>query len=287
MRSLRNLARLSIMLIALFGASATATAPDSFDSCTNFIDTVPAVITTHGVFCVRHNLATNSTNVRAIEIDTDNVTIDCNGFKINGTGAGADTNSVGIFGDGVTNITVRHCTIQGFHDGINIDGTTAESGHLIEDNLLSLNRVNAMVVMGTGTIVRRNTVTNTGGNSGAITSFGIKTSGDVIDNVVDGFVLAFGVGEFQTFGIQTSGNGSLVQHNRVRNLVRAGLLPANGISISSGAGNEVRDNYVVQGASTSGFAITCNSAGRARDNVMGNYTTGLSTCSDDGGNASL
>lgn len=284
MRTLRNLATVSFTLIALVGAAGTASAADSFDSCTNFIDTVPAVITTHGVFCVRHNLVTNSTNVRAIEIDTDNVTIDCNGFKINGTGAGGDTNSTGIFGDAVTNITVRHCTIQGFHDGINIDAMVSESGHLIEDNLLSLNRVNGMIVMGTGTIVRRNTVTNTGGNSASSMSFGIRTSGDVIDNVVDGISAASGVSNFASIGIQTSGNGSLVQHNRVRNLVQQGISPAIGISIASGTANEIRDNYVVQGTSTSGIAISCNSEGRTRDNVMKNYTAGLGNCDDDGGN---
>jgi len=284
MRTLRNLAVLSLMIIALFGASAPASAAESYDSCAGFIDTVPATITTQGTWCLRHNLSTSATGIHAIEIQNSNVTIDCNGFKIGNGPAGTNTNSVGIFSEGFANITVRHCTILAFHDGISIDAMVAGDGHLIEDNVLSQNKVNGIVVMGNGVIVRRNRVVDTGGNTGAIASFGIQTSGDVLDNVVDGISAGFGVGEFESFGIQTQGNGSLVQGNRVRNLTQRGVLPATGISISSGAANEIRDNYVVQGTLTGGTAISCNSAGRARDNVMKNYGAGLSSCTDDGGN---
>src|SRR5262249_22626824 len=263
MRTLRNLAVLSLMIIALFGASAPGSAAESYDSCAGFIATVPGQMTTQGTLCLRHSLSTSATGIHAIEIQNSNVTIDCNGFKIGNGPAGTNTNSVGIFSEGFANITVRHCTILAFHDGISIDAMVAGDGHLIEDNVLSQNKVNGIVVMGNGVIVRRNRVVDTG----AIASFGIQTSGDVLDNVVDGISACFGVGEFESLGIQTQGNGSLVQGNRVRNLTQRGVLPATGISISSGAANEIRDNYAVQGTLTGGTAISCNSAGRARDNV--------------------
>jgi hypothetical protein len=284
MRILRNLAGVSLMLAALVGAATHASAAESFDSCSGFVDAVPATITTQGTWCLRHNLSTNANGIHAIDIQADSVTIDCNGFKIGNVPAGIDTTSTGIFADSRANIKVRHCSIVGFHDGINIDSTNVQNGHLIEDNVLSQNRVNGIVVMGGGVIVQRNRVVNTGGNSTSLQSFGIQTSGDVLDNVVDTIVAASGVSNFNSVGIQTSGNGSLVQGNRVRNLVQKGISPAIGISIASGTANEMRDNYVVQGTSTSGIAISCNSEGGARNNVMKNYTTGLGNCDDDGGN---
>ena len=284
MRSLRNLAVLSLMLVALVGAATPAPAAESYDSCSGFIDTIPATITTQGTWCLQHNLTSSSTGIHAVDIQADNVTIDCNGFKIGNVPAGINTSSIGIFADNRADITVRRCTILGFHDGINIDSTNVQNGHLIEDNVLLQNRVNGIIAVGNGAIVRRNRVVNTGGNSSAQASSGIVTSGDVLDNVVDGFFAASGVSDFNSVGIQTSGNGSLVQGNRVRNPVQKGLSPAIGISIASGTANEIRDNYVVQGASTSGIAISCNSEGGARNNVMKNYTTGLGNCDDDGGN---
>ena len=104
MRTLRNLAVLSLMIIALFGASASASAAESYDSCAGFIDTVPATITTQGTWCLRHNLSTSATGIHAIEIQNSNVTIDCNGFKIGNGPAGTNTNSVGIFSEGFANI---------------------------------------------------------------------------------------------------------------------------------------------------------------------------------------
>jgi hypothetical protein len=187
----------------------------------------------------------------------------------------------------VANIRVRHCTIQGFHDGINIDNTTAQIGHLIEDNRLLLNRVLGMNVIGPGTIIRRNTVMNTGGNSTSIVATGIRASGDVVDNVVDGIVAGSGAANFTSVGIgDIVANGILVQGNRVRNLTQTGSGTALGIDLGGGAiGGTVRDNYVVQGTPTVGTAITCFVEGRVRDNVARNYSAGLSTnCSDDGGN---
>lgn len=270
MRTLRILAAPSLVLVVLLGAPGPTSAAESYDSCTGFIDSVPATITTQGTFCLRHNQSISASGIHAIEIQNSNVTIDCNGFKLGNGPAGIDTTSVGIFAEGgFLNIAVRRCTIQGFHDGINIDAMIAGSGHLIEDNLVSQNRVNGIIVMGAGTIVQRNTVVNTGGNSTSVTSFGIQTSGDVINNVVDGFSAASGVAQFQSFGIQTAGNGSLVQGNRIRNLVQKGMFTATGIFISGGVTlAAIRDNYLIQATSTSGTAINCDGQARVRDNVM-------------------
>src|ERR1051325_11632199 len=114
MRSLRDLAVLSLMLVALVGAATPALAAESYDSCSGFIDTIPATITTQGTWCLQHNL-TSPPGTHAVDIQADNVTIDCNGFKIGNVPAGIDTGSIGIFADSRADINVRHCTILGFH----------------------------------------------------------------------------------------------------------------------------------------------------------------------------
>src|SRR5262249_32808085 len=82
MRTLRNLAVVSLIIISPFGASAPASAAESYDSCIGFIDAVPATITTQGTWCLRHNLSTSATGIHAIEIQNSNVTIDCNGLMV-------------------------------------------------------------------------------------------------------------------------------------------------------------------------------------------------------------
>src|SRR5690606_30008425 len=76
---------LSIVLLGLLWlAPAPATAADSFDSCTGYIDSLPATISSQGVWCLRGHLSTGISSGDAISINTNNVTIDCNDFKLGG-----------------------------------------------------------------------------------------------------------------------------------------------------------------------------------------------------------
>src|SRR5690606_35329103 len=82
----------------LLPAPRPAAAAESFDNCSGFIDSVPAVIATQGVWCLRGNLATNigSGGSSAITIAANNVTIDCNHFKLGGLAAGNGSQADGI-----------------------------------------------------------------------------------------------------------------------------------------------------------------------------------------------
>src|SRR5205823_10248096 len=109
-------------LAAFAGASGPAAAAESYDSCFGFVDALPATITTQGTWCLRQNLDTSATSGNVIEIQNNNVTIDCNGFRLRGSGGGASTTAVGILASGRVNITIRHCTIRGFQIGIQVNG---------------------------------------------------------------------------------------------------------------------------------------------------------------------
>ena len=276
----------SIVTLAAFaGASGPAAAAESYDSCLGFIDALPATITTQGTWCLRQNLDTSATTGNMIEIQTNNVTIDCNGFRIRGSGGGPSTTATGIYAAGRLNITIRHCTIRGFSLGIQV---AAGSGVIVENNLLDQSRFVGINTSGAGSIVRRNIVTSSGGAPASGAAYGIYADGDVIDNVVDGVAGADSLVNFWAYGINSTdlNFGIVIQGNRIRNLAPKGTGTAAGIS-SYGRGVSVRDNAIGQASVTTGFGIVCNdNTSHVRDNVILKYATGIAVaCDDAGGNS--
>src|SRR5690606_14805653 len=96
------------------------------------------------------------------EVTTNNVTIDCNDFKIGGLAAGSGTATYGIYANDRFNLTVRNCNIRGFQIGII---TTEGGGHLIEDNGLDANTYIGIRVRSSGSTIRNNRVVDTGGST--------------------------------------------------------------------------------------------------------------------------
>src|SRR5690606_20448934 len=117
------------------------------------------------------------TSGNAIHIAANNVTIDCNDFKIGGLAAGNASNANGIYAPAKQSATVRHCNVRGFRTGISFldTGTHTGGGHLVEDNRLDNNLEYGIYVGGENSLVRRNRVYDTGGRS---TASGINVTGD-------------------------------------------------------------------------------------------------------------
>ena len=270
--------------VALFALALCTLAPmrvlaaESYDNCTGFIDSVPTSISTQGTWCLRKDLATGVTSGTAINIATNNVTLDCNGFKLGGLAAGADTNTAGIGASGALNITVRNCNIRGFMSGIFL---TSGSGHLIEDNRLDNMTVYGMLLGGEGALVRRNRVLDTGGRPGSSASTAMAVDGDVIDNIVDGVFAVSGA--TTVTGLTASSGGSRVRGNTIRGLAPSGGGVARGINIS-GVQMQVEDNNVVSTAAVNGIGIWGDAGAVCTGNKVFNYSTGLSVCIDGGGN---
>jgi len=277
-----------LAVAALASAAPAASAANGYDNCDGFID-APNFIPKPGTWCLRQNLATNITSGAAIWVNADHVTIDCNGFTLDNSPAGAVTGAAGVLSYGYTGITVRKCTIRGFAFGISvIGGTSPKGGHVIGNNRLFQSRIGGISVEGYGSVVRGNIVSNTGG-SGASNVTGISASGpvDIIDNVVDGVFGDNSLATFQTFGIYYADAGSVnpvvasqIRGNRVRNLAQKGASPAEAIEVA-GHGVWVRDNLIGQRDPTVGDALLCF----GEDNVVRNYGQGMrGVCTDDGGN---
>ena len=205
----------TLLLCALL---ATSLAQAETTNCTA-VTTLPHIINAQGVYCLTGNLSTKITSGNAITINTNNVSLDLNGFKLGGLGAGDSTQAFGIFADQRKNITIRNGIIRGFRAGIwfgDIFPYTTSQGHLVEDILADQNTVNGIKVFGRGNTIRRNQVVDTGGS----TIFALAT------------------------GIEVIGPGNDVLNNRIATTTARSTGDAKGIFLSIAHASVVQDNRI-------------------------------------------
>ncbi|MDN5781924.1 MAG: hypothetical protein L0H23_07875, partial [Luteimonas sp.] len=267
----------------VFALISNGVSAETYQTCKAFIDTVPAVVTTQGVYCLRSDLSTAQSTGAAITVSTNNVTIDCNGFKIGGLAAGLNTNANGIEALYRQNTTVRNCNVRGFRSGIRVWG----DGILVENNSLDHNTENGVVVSGSANRVRGNLVLNTGGTTlhSSVSGFLLGGDVDLSDNQVNG-VFASG-GNVSAYGVQhNSGVGARMARNLVRNLVPSGTGDAFGIFSVSSLKVFIEDNRLSMEIPWPGStAVRCNAGnGAMRDVTSWGFSSGNSGCVDDGGN---
>jgi hypothetical protein len=269
-----------LALLLLLPIAPAVTAAESFDACTGFIDALPATIATQGVWCMRKDVSTNIAEGAAITISTNNVTLDCNGFKLGGLSAGPESLAAGVYANGRLNATVRNCAIRGFHTGVRLVGTGIGGGHLVQDNRIDQSLRVGIRVDGDNNLVQRNRVFDSGAAGSSVS--GIQAEADIADNTIDGLVGS------DIIGIYAGGHGTEVRHNRIRNVAPTAD-SANGI-ITFGAQISIVDNRVINVDTGDGPAMgpAIISAGEGnvfcRDNLVAGYTGGISMCEDNGGN---
>jgi len=280
-----HLSAFVLMAIALLFAPRAAHAAESYDNCTGFITTIPAVISTQGTWCLKQDLATSISSGTAITINTNNVTIDCNNFKLGGLAAGVSTGATGIASTNRSNITIRHCAIRGFIFGVY---TYGGAGHVVEDNRVDLSTTTGLWVDGDNSIVRRNQVTDTGGNLNNSDITGIVVQGDntmVADNVVTG-VTGTSFAGTSAAGIFFNGNSGLLRGNYITN-VQPGGGTAYGMQSNNGYLTIVEQNVILNPTATASSAISVVSSPVCLNNRVRNFTVSpYSSCINGGGNFS-
>jgi hypothetical protein len=275
-----------LAFVALLGLPRIAQAAEDYDNCTGTITSLPAVINSQGTWCLKHNLTTSITSGDAILINTNNVTIDCNNFMLDGSGAGTGTLANGIHAANRLNATVRNCSIRGFGYGIDFFGISG-GGHAIEDSRFDGNTLAGIFAEGDGSVVRRNRVLNSGPSTVISYAYGIDTqySVDILDNVISGVTVAVG-GNGSASGIVTVNNlTGRISGNAVRALAKDGTGTISGVVNVSPGHIFMRGNDVVGDASAGSIGLRCGSSqGSARDNVISGFATALQSCTDSGGN---
>lgn len=285
--------RLPVLFALLAGlwatTSATTAHAETYNTCAGFITSVPTTISTQGTWCLKQDLSTAIASGSAIEITTNNVTIDCNNFKLGGLAAGDGSKALGIHSLNKLNITIRNCTIRGFYGGAWLEGGATSGGHLVENNRFDQNLQTGLEVQGDGSTVRGNFIYDTGGAIGQTMAHGLITlhDVDVIDNTiadVNSLVDPYGMAIISNFG-------GVVTGNRIRGLWTVnGYYNRIGIFANNNTNAVIQDNVIINTGSnqTNATGVYCQlgsgTGSRIRNNRVLNFAVVHKDCTDDGGN---
>ena len=290
MRSSNTMIREFALLAMLGAACAPATAETTL--CT-VIATLPATISTPGVYCLESDFTYNSVSVSAITIAANNVTLDLNAHRIGNLAAGTADSNFGVYAINQQNITVKNGTLRGFATAILLTDSASppaiSQGHVVQDIRADQNRLVGIQVVGNGCIVRNNQVVATGGSTLAAneSSIGISVSGSgnrVLDNDVTGTVSS---GTGSAFGIQSiAAEGLVVASNRVSGVSAPGGGLEYAIQITTSPHAAIRDNTLSNAAipTTPAQSVGMN-MDDATDTFSGNLSIGFNTGYVGGTNA--
>lgn len=279
-----------LFLPALLALGPPTARAETLGTCSGFITSLPVVISTQGNWCLDRDLATAIATGAAVTISTNNVTLDCNGFKLGGLAAGNGSFARGIQGQDRLNITIRNCNIRGFYTGIQLTGQG--SGHLVEHNRMDGNIQTAITLTGgDGSVIRDNMITDTGGSENSNFANVIQVTGnvDILDNLIAGAIpgtccAAWG----NTTGISSSGgNAALIARNRIHGLTRRENGDIMGILVAGVADGrpQVTGNHIVGADASTGIAVRCfNPTTSLSANYLAGFATPIHTCLDHGGN---
>lgn len=276
-----------VVLFACAIVPLATRAAESLDACTGFVESLPATISAPGIWCLRGNLSTGITTGAAITVAADGVVLDCNDLKIGGMAAGAASMAVGILAADRAGITVRNCSLRGFHTAIRLTG----QGHLVEHNRLDQNLVAGISMDGLDHRVRRNDVNDTGGHAREVVAYGITAEADVADNRVAGvFVSAASPVEIAGIKLKLTRFSDLeARGNTVRDVLAGGTMSGiavvgMGPSTSTLVGNTVSGGPQSTGGigiRSSGVELACSR------NVVSGYATSYSGCTQSFGNVAV
>lgn len=266
MRRLVALAGAAISLL-LAASSASAEVVD----CTP-IETVPIVITVQGIYCLKHDLVTSITNGTAILVNTNNVTIEMNGFKLGGLGGGTGTTAYGIASYSRQNVTVRNGTVRGFYINVYLLGGL---GHIVEDLRLDGARGHGLFLGGSNLVARNNFITNTGDGAGSSAAgiyldsgYHISITGNIIDSVSETSL---------SNGIRAEyAEQSVIERNEIHGIIGGGT--RNGIYVGSGLRNVLRDNIVTTSTGSTGIGAFSSSDACVRNVVTITFATPFTGC---------
>lgn len=288
----------SITALALLATCFVSPAQAETTLCTE-ITSLPATLSAQGNYCLKRDLSTSLASGNAITIAANNVTIDCNGYKVGGLAAGASTRAHGFHATDRSNITIRGCNLRGFYRGIVLEGASS-AGHLIEGNALNGNTYLGMRIHGEGNTIRGNRVVNTGGTDDPNGTYGgillNGSSGHIVDNDIAG--VASTAGSNTVKGIFITGPRNVIASNRISDLVASPDSIVMAILVSGA--NEMpmqailRGNSVLMPPGTQGYAVYVKvPSSVCRDNDLLGFdaawlesqaTTALDGCTDAGGN---
>jgi parallel beta-helix repeat protein len=167
--------------------------------------TFPIVIDKPGSYVLTSNIVVSDPNAHGIDIRSNNVSINLNGFAIIGPGGGTGS---GIFANNQNNISIINGTVRDFANGINLQMTveSASYNHQVKDMRVYSNScygivagVNSLVKdctannnNCTGIWARHSIITNSTANNNKTTGIDVSSASTVI-NCVANFNGVYGI----------------------------------------------------------------------------------------------
>ncbi len=205
MKNSHALAALALLAAAMQATTAVA-APDKINQC--------KAITQSGSYVVTKNLNASGD---CLVINADFVTIDLDGFVIEGNGTGGGITDLGAFTN--VGVTVRNGTVSNFFNGISLAASTAG----VVERMTSVGNTNVGIVLVSG-IVRDSIATGNVNNSGisvgprSLVTGSNSTNNDVgIVTNIGSTIIGNTVGLNIRHGIVMSGNGTIVNNTSNNN----------------------------------------------------------------------
>ena len=278
-----NSRQLLAAIFVLLAAAPASTFAETND-CT-VISTVPATLSSSGVYCINDDLVLAGSTGTAVTITADSVTLDLNGHALRSK-ASANTATTGVAVSGHKYFTIIDGTIAGFGNAIDVEspaGGPRSLGGLIADIKVQRSVALAIGLDCDGCVVRNNLVTETivPASISGFSALGISVNGtgDQIsgNRVFNTHSVPTGA---EAFAIYVLASNSTVSQNYVANDHIAN--PREFGIIASGA-NDIVSNNQVQGL-PAGFDFTDSSV-KYRDNTQSGCTSGYNGAAIDlGGN---
>lgn len=271
-----------LRLLSVFTFIICASSPVTALAC-NKINNLPTTINDPGQYCLKKDFNTSLMSGAAIDVQSNDVTIDLQGFAIDNRAAGPGTTAAGISAINQDNTTVRNGTLMGFRSAVNITpgSTGGTESNTVEYVRVIDNIIHGIQAWGPGAVVRHNTVLNTvnpGGLARGIEATGggsVTITGNVVDHTV-------GTDEAQ--GILTLSTTAIVRDNHVTNTRTSSSVAGHGIETGTAVlrGNVVANDGVVGG--DVGILVRPSSSAICQGNLVDGFPTPTMNCTDAGDN---
>lgn len=257
------------------------------------VASVPTVINSSGVYCLARDLAYRSTTGVAIEIRSNNVVLDLNGFRLFGAPA-LGNETVGVKVSNKQKVKITNGTIERFRVGVELDRGIANA---VDNLTVDQNRQYGILQAGGGKSleITDNKVSRTGGSTNPITTgvgggiavailvgnsstslvFGARIEGNTI------FDVRPVVSSTVSVGIGLVSNNALIRENFV-----SGRALGTGIGFANGSRNNVHKNTVVN-ETTDGTGISLGLATNTfSENTAINFSSAFTGGTNGGANVS-
>jgi hypothetical protein len=171
-------------LYLLAAAVLLASPAVSFAQNCTAITAVPTTITVPGKYCLAKDFTINSATAKAINIATNDVTLDCDGRMLKNLATANAGSSIGIFAQDRNNITIKNCRIiGGFTDGIAVLQNNAVNNKnyyiQIQDNYIAGPYWRGIYALGSAIEVTGNKVYDIGGQLNQY-AIGIRVGGSTV-----------------------------------------------------------------------------------------------------------